>query len=75
MSKESGNGERNNSDTHSSPELLVPPQTPKQNSSQKSGEATDSVSVDLLINEAKFARCRNRVVIPVILYQGKYICR
>lgn len=28
-----------------------------------------------LISKARFARCRSRFPIPVILYQGKYICR
>lgn len=28
-----------------------------------------------LINKARFARCRARFPLPVILYKGKYICR
>lgn len=28
-----------------------------------------------LINKARFARCRMRFPVPVILYKGKYICR
>lgn len=62
---------------HSSPESFVLSQSPRFNSPKKSNETvgTDIVSIDTLINEAKFARCRNRFVLPVILYQGKYICR
>jgi len=61
---------------HSSPEPFVRSQSPRL-SPQKSTEVvgTDVVLIDTLINEAKFARCRNRFVVPVILYQGKYICR
>ncbi|XP_026817694.1 myotubularin-related protein 14 [Rhopalosiphum maidis] len=62
---------------HSSPEPYVRSQSPRLNSPKKSSEVvgTDVVLIDTLINEAKFARCRNRFVVPVILYQGKYICR
>ena len=28
-----------------------------------------------LFNKAKFARCRGRFAAPVILYEGKHICR
>jgi len=60
----------------SSPEPFVQSNSPRL-SPQKNSDAagTDIVSIDTLINEAKFARCRNRFVVPVILYQGKYICR
>lgn len=62
---------------HSSPEPYVRSQSPRLHSPKKTNEtvATDIVSIDTLINEAKFARCRNRFVVPVILYQGKFICR
>jgi len=52
-------------------------QSPRLSSPIKTSEiaGTDVVLIDTLINEAKFARCRNRFVVPVILYQGKYICR
>ncbi|KAG5893560.1 hypothetical protein JTB14_013643 [Gonioctena quinquepunctata] len=35
----------------------------------------DAQKIRDLINKAKFARCRARFPIPVILYKGKYICR
>lgn len=62
---------------NSSPEPYVRSQSPRLNSPKKTSEitGTDIVSIDTLINEAKFARCRNRFVVPVILFQGKYICR
>lgn len=63
---------------HSSPEPFARSQSPRLNGSPiRNGDiaGTDVVSIDTLINEAKFARCRNRFVVPVILYQGKYICR
>lgn len=62
---------------HSSPESCMLSQSPRLNSPKKTGEiiGTDIVSIDTLINEAKFARCRNRFVVPVIFFQGKYICR
>ncbi|XP_050426200.1 myotubularin-related protein 14 isoform X1 [Adelges cooleyi] len=64
------------SSNHSSPEPYARSQSPRH-SPKKTTDAigTDIVSIDTLINEAKFARCRNRFVVPVILYQGKYICR
>lgn len=65
------------SPNHSSPEPFVRSQSPRLHSPKKNSEtvANDNVSIDTLINEAKFARCRNRFVLPVILYQGKFICR
>ncbi|VVC25066.1 Hypothetical protein CINCED_3A005390 [Cinara cedri] len=65
------------SSINSSPEPYVRSQSPRFNSPKKTSEinGTDIVSIDTLISEAKFARCRNRFVVPVILFQGKYICR
>lgn len=62
---------------HSSPEPYSQSQSPRLNSPKKNSETagTEIVLIDTLINEAKFARCRNRFVVPVILFQGKYICR
>lgn len=37
--------------------------------------AYDSNKIRDLINKARFARCRARFPLPVILYRGKYICR
>lgn len=81
-SKESSNRKRNSLGAPSptknpSPEPCVRSQSPRLNSPPTNGEivGTDVVFIDTLINEAKFARCRNRFVVPVILFQGKYICR
>lgn len=37
--------------------------------------ANDPTRLRDLINKARFARCRARFPLPVILYKGKYICR
>uniref|UniRef100_A0A1A9VKM3 Uncharacterized protein n=1 Tax=Glossina austeni TaxID=7395 RepID=A0A1A9VKM3_GLOAU len=35
----------------------------------------DASKVRELVTTAKYARCRQRFVVPVIMYRGKYICR
>ena len=35
----------------------------------------DPIRLKELIKNARFARCRSRFPLPVILYKGKYICR
>ncbi|KAL5287780.1 MTMR14 family protein [Megaselia abdita] len=38
-------------------------------------DANDGSKIRDLITFAKYARCRQRFVVPVMIYKGKYICR
>lgn len=50
--------------------------TTSQRQQQTIYETThDATKLRDLINKARFARCRARFPLPVILYKGKYICR
>ncbi|XP_058061640.1 myotubularin-related protein 14 isoform X1 [Anopheles bellator] len=53
------------------------PQPPAQQQQQQTIYETtyDGNKLRDLINKARFARCRARFPLPVILYKGKYICR
>ncbi|XP_050085260.1 myotubularin-related protein 14 isoform X1 [Anopheles aquasalis] len=56
-------------------------QQPQQQQQQQQQQQTiyentyDGNKLRDLINKARFARCRARFPLPVILYKGKYICR
>lgn len=60
-------------------ELQVPPQSatnPQYRTTNTIYESLYDVNkLRELINKARFARCRMRFPLPVILYKGKYICR
>lgn len=77
--KANGNRKQNNlgAPSHSSLSFSEPfaPQSPKPNSAKNDENNDKDVTLEELINQAKLARCRNRFVVPVIFYQGKYICR
>ncbi|XP_045110750.1 myotubularin-related protein 14-like isoform X2 [Portunus trituberculatus] len=51
-----------------------PPPPPPPPSSSSEGQTDGSKLRDLIL-KAKFARCRARFPIPVILYRGNYVCR
>ncbi|XP_035915006.1 myotubularin-related protein 14 isoform X2 [Anopheles stephensi] len=59
------------------PQTQPPPSAPSAGPGQQTiYEATyDGNKLRDLINKARFARCRARFPLPVILYKGKYICR
>ncbi|XP_052893535.1 myotubularin-related protein 14 isoform X2 [Anopheles moucheti] len=54
-----------------------PPSAPSAGPGQQTIYETtyDGNKLRDLINKARFARCRARFPLPVILYKGKYICR
>lgn len=66
---------------HSFPSLQHP--IPSTSNSISNNTASDTIYEDLydvnkvreLITMAKYARCRQRFAVPVIMYRGKYICR
>ncbi|KAH8371562.1 hypothetical protein KR093_008033 [Drosophila rubida] len=60
------------------PQPQPPPQPQPQQPSQQNTIYEDQYDVQRvreLVTMAKYARCRQRFVVPVIMYRGKYICR
>lgn len=53
------------------------PQAPHQQSQQNTiyEDQYDIQRIRELVTMAKYARCRQRFAVPVIMYRGKYICR
>ncbi|XP_063853752.1 myotubularin-related protein 14-like [Scylla paramamosain] len=51
-----------------------PPPPPSSSAAAAEGQTEGSRLRDLIL-KAKFARCRARFPIPVILYRGNYVCR
>ncbi|KAH8297113.1 hypothetical protein KR044_004932 [Drosophila immigrans] len=57
---------------------LQPPTQPQQQPSQQNTIYEDQYDIQRmreLVTMAKYARCRQRFAVPVIMYRGKYICR
>uniref|UniRef100_A0A3P9LUK2 Myotubularin related protein 14 n=1 Tax=Oryzias latipes TaxID=8090 RepID=A0A3P9LUK2_ORYLA len=58
------------------PSALVGAETRRRKARRKEYESTVQISkLQDLVNRSKLARCRGRFVCPVILYNGKHICR
>ncbi|XP_017147954.1 myotubularin-related protein 14 [Drosophila miranda] len=57
---------------------LQPQQPPSTQSAQQNTIYEDQYDIQRmreLVTMAKYARCRQRFAVPVIMYRGKYICR
>ncbi|XP_023172524.2 myotubularin-related protein 14 [Drosophila hydei] len=59
------------------PQQQSMPQVPHQQSQQNTiyEDQYDIQRIRELVTMAKYARCRQRFAVPVIMYRGKYICR